>query len=106
MDLPTYRTIVEDKSFFKDLERLWDKYGLRLMEEEKRCLEWNLARDPLKYDRIPGRPNYYVLRTTEIHSELVPVPTFRVIFRYAERKDPNNIFLVNIEEVPTSEEED
>lgn len=100
------RTVVEDKSFQKDWEDLCNEYGLNLIEEVKSCVEWNVARNPLRYDAIPGYPHHYVLKTTDIDSDIVPVPSFRVIFRYDDKKDPNRVFLVSIEDIPSTEEED
>lgn len=100
---PILRTVVEEKLFADDLNRLSHKYPR--MEEVKRAIDWMVARNPLSFEQIPGFVNYYILKTTDVESGVAPMPSFLVLFRYDEEKDPNNVYLVSIEEVTIYPEE-
>jgi len=102
---PNLRTIVEDKSFSEDLNELSHKYNVTDIEEVKRCIDWMLARNPSSFDPIPDYSGYYILKTTDIGVTISTLPSFRVVFRYNEKKDPNNVHLVAIAEVVIPEEE-
>lgn len=100
---PHLRTIWEEGSFNKDLNALSHKYDD--MEEVKRCIDWQVARNPLRFDQVFGFSNYYTLRTTDVEAGIAPMPSFRILFKYNEEQDINNVYLLAIEEVPVAPEE-
>lgn len=101
---PILRTVVEEKSFAEELNRLSHKYPR--MEDVKRAIDWMVARNPYQFDNMPGFKDYYILKTTDVESGIAPTPSFRVLFRYNEETEPNNVYLVSIQEVPVSPEEE
>ena len=95
---------METRFFAENLNALSHKYND--IEEVKRCIDWNLARNPQQFDKVSGFSNYYILRTTDIESGVAPMPSFRVLFKYSEEEDPNCVYLLAIEDVPPAPEEE
>ena len=87
------REVVEELSFTRTLVSLSSKYPR--IEDVKQTIDWNVAKDPQRFDRVPGVPDGYVLRTTPIGD----TPSFKVWFRYSE-EEPGKVYLAAIAEVP------
>lgn len=101
---PFLRTVVEERSFAEDLNDLMHKYDG--MDEVKRCIDWMVARNPLQFDQVIGFSDYYILKTTDVEAGIAPIPSFRVLLKYSEEQDVNNVYLIAIEGVPVAPEEE
>jgi len=84
------RTVVEEHFFMDELKKLKTKYPR--IYDVKDAVSWELSKRPDVGLLLPSETSYRVFNTFSVGDS----PTFTVLYKYDEKNDVNNIYLLGI----------